>query len=365
MQPLKVLVLPRDWNPYQELLYQPMRNDASADITVSYCLRYSFVWPILVPLVLISRRLLGYRVLHIHWQSLHIAARVPGARLLSYWNYRAVYRFAVLLGFTLVWTVHNVLPHESQTIDDVDIAVRLSKMSAAKIVHSTHSLEQMAAKGLDTSHTTVIPHGNYVGSYPESSSRDEARKTLGLAPNDVAMLFFGNIRPYKGVDDLLAAWPHVANTEVTGGAAKLIIAGNCLDDELRARLIAAPVTFVDGRVDDNEVAAFFMASDIVCAPFKAITTSGSVLLALSFGRPVVAPRLGALRDLPDDVGFFYSDEDPDGLVAALRAAISCPDPGRVQHAANSYAESISWDAVSRSTVAVYREALRVTEADNR
>jgi beta-1,4-mannosyltransferase len=178
------------------------------------------------------------------------------------------------------------------------------------------------------------------------------RERLGLAPDDVAVLFFGNMRPYKGVNDLLAAWPLLEGTR-----ARLIAAGECSDEQLQEGLRGTAATFINRRIADQEVAALFQASDVVCAPFRAVTTSGSVLLALSFGRPVVVPRTGAMLDLPSEVGFFYDSGAPDGLVSALLAAVSSKDLASVQDAARAYAAAISWEAVARATAAVYRSAI--------
>jgi beta-1,4-mannosyltransferase len=349
---LKVLAFPRDWNPYQELLYGPMRADPDLGITIAYSARLPYVWPFAVPMTLVGRRLQGYRILHVHWQALQVSSRVPGSRRLSYWSYRAFYRLALTLGYVVVWTVHNVVPHETQTTDDVDVSVRLSRIATAKIVHSQHARDQMVARGLDAGETTVIPHGNYIGVYPDTISRDEMRERLGLAPDDVAVLFFGNMRPYKGVNDLLAAWPLLEGTR-----ARLIAAGECSDEQLQEGLRGTAATFINRRIADQEVAALFQASDVVCAPFRAVTTSGSVLLALSFGRPVVVPRTGAMLDLPSEVGFFYDSGAPDGLVSALLAAVSSKDLASVQDAARAYAAAISWEAVARATAAVYRSAI--------
>jgi beta-1,4-mannosyltransferase len=351
MSTLKVLAFPRDWNPYQELLYGPIR---ASGVAVAYARRHPYVWPVLLPLTLIRRRAQGYRVLHVHWQALYVSDRVPASRFLSYWSYRAFYRLALLLGFVIVWTVHNVVPHETQTIDDVGLSMRLSRLAAAKIVHSAHTREQMIAQGLDVSETTVIPHGNYVGVYPAGLPREERRRQLRLTDDDIAVLFFGNMRPYKGVDELLAAWPALHGTR-----ARLIAAGECHDEGLKRALHGTATTFVTERIPDDQVASLFGAIDVVCAPFKAVTTSGSVLLALSFGRPVVAPRTGALLDLPEDVGFLYDIDTTteDGLAAALLEAVTCDDLAARQDAALSYASAVSWDDAARATTAVYRRSL--------
>jgi glycosyltransferase involved in cell wall biosynthesis len=266
---LKVLVFPRDWNPYQELLYTPMRSDVADPVNVAYSTRNHIIWPVVIPLTWLIRRAMGYRVLHVHWMTLQFKAPVPFRKPLSYGMYRAMFSLARRIGLTIVWTVHNVLPHEPQTSDDRDIAGRLSRQSRAKIVHSSNAIAQMREQGLDTVDVTVIPHGNYIGVYPAGISRTAARERFGFALDDTVVLFFGNMRAYKGVDELRAAWPGLE-----GPGRKLILAGDCPDPDLRARLAvlarSSSVQVVYDRVPDADVAAYLLAADIVCAPFKAV-----------------------------------------------------------------------------------------------
>jgi glycosyltransferase involved in cell wall biosynthesis len=252
-----------------------------------------------------------------------------------------------------VWTIHNVVPHEPQTADDQTLSRYLAAIADGKIVHSPYTLAQMEAIGMDTANTTVIPHGNYDGSYPDGISRAAARKQLGLQKNDFAILFFGKIRQYKGVEGLLAAFqalqlPHT----------RLIIAGQNdtveSDAAIRAASQHAAISYYPGHVADADVATYFKACDIVCLPFTSITTSGSVLLALTFGKPLIAPQTGALTDIPAAAGYIYDPALPGALQQTLHTAI-------VQHhtlltkgkAARAYADTLSWDKLATKTYDFY------------
>ncbi|HEY5051683.1 MAG TPA: glycosyltransferase, partial [Acidothermaceae bacterium] len=109
---------------------------------------------------------------------------------------------------------------------------------------------------------------------------------------------------------------------------------------------------------DGELSSFFAAADVVACPFLDVTTSGSAMLALSFGVPIVAPRIGALADLPDDVGFFYEPAEPGGLAAALEHALGSPDDvAKAAHQAHDYAAGMTWARAAEATIAVYQRVV--------
>jgi glycosyltransferase involved in cell wall biosynthesis len=353
-------VYPFDLNPYQEMLYGAIR-DSGVECAVVYVGRRARLGPLPLIIRVAAARFRGYRLLHLHWPqfALHVGDRLlPRLSLLSarlsLWWLRA-------LGVALVWTVHNAVPHEPETSDDAAVTRILARDAARKIVHSASAIEELAAMGADTERISVIPHGAYLGSYREAS-RAESRRRLQLPEAARIAMFFGQIRPYKGIDDLVPAWDDATGHSSDSGTATpfLLIAGRC-DDEADRRRLERAVAERGGRFDagytpHDEVPLYFGAADVVVLPFRHVTTSGSALLALSLGRPVVAPRLGALRDLPGDVGFLYDDGE---LVSALNAALVAPQAQLDEYAdsARRYAASLSWDRIAVATLDDYRQAL--------
>ena len=201
---LGLIVYPSDANPYQEMLYGAIRASGVACTTV-YVRRRARLGPIPFLVQVTSARLRGYRLLHLHWPQFGLRR---GTRLLpraSLVNARLHVWLLRALGIRLVWTVHNAVPHEAETADDVAVSRLLAGAAAQKIVHSASAVDELAAIGADTERISVIPHGAYTGSYDEAD-RDESRRRLDLPENKRIVLFFGQIRPYKGLDDLLPAW---------------------------------------------------------------------------------------------------------------------------------------------------------------
>jgi glycosyltransferase involved in cell wall biosynthesis len=317
---MKVLVFPRDPGPYQGLLYGRLealgvRVRYVGDETPSRTLNLA-----LLPLTLLACRLRGYRLLHVHWLfsfALPGARRLPAVDALARVLYAAMLGSARILGIRVVWTVHNVLPHERVFADDIGARRRLLRSSERLIVHSTAALDELRQHvGAPTPATTVVPLAPTVAIAPEAPDA-RRRRTL---------LFFGNVAPYKGVEDLLEAF---AAVESPGGL-RLVVAGRCADSRLAGRLAARAAALgprVDlrlGHVDAHDADALFADARALVLPFRRITTSSTALQGLARGVPVVIPSLPGLAELPDTCAVRY-DGSVAGLTAALRGVAEAPD----------------------------------------
>ncbi|HLY39427.1 MAG TPA: hypothetical protein VKU61_15390, partial [Candidatus Binatia bacterium] len=107
------------------------------------------------------------------------------------------------------------------------------------------------------------------------------------------------------------------------------------------------------HVPDAEVQVFMNAADLVVLPYRAVLSSGAAMLALSFGRGIVAPRVGCLAELErTGAAILYDPAVADGLAAALRRALDA-DAAALGERARRFARSLSWDAIARRHLAVY------------
>ena len=349
-----VLVVPLDSNPYQESLYEPMRTAHPDRLRLVFWRRRPWVGVLHFFPLAAWCSLKGPRIAHVHWLAWDLRLPVPGRARVSGWLCRLGIWWLRVLRFRIIWTVHNVVPHEPQTDDDLAIVRQLARSSAALIVHSSSVLKALVANGVPADNAVVIPQGSYIGLYGVSPTWQDARRTLGLPPVGRTVLFFGLIRPYKGIPDLLTAW--------SGGSfdGTLVIAGSCPDPNLRAEIEARtkddPSIHIHlGFILEAEVATYFSACDCTCFPFRDITTSSSALLALSFGKPLIAPRLGSLEDIPDAVGYFYDGEADHGLTGALEKFFSTGS-AELQHRSQlglAYAATLGWPAIAEKTFELY------------
>jgi glycosyltransferase involved in cell wall biosynthesis len=208
----------------------------------------------------------------------------------------------------------------------------------------------------DRARLAVIPHGHYRGAYPDALSREEARARLDLPPAARVVAFTGWLRAYKGVAELMEAF-----LELPEPYARLVVAGQAVDagyaDRLRSLAAADPRIRLDlGFVPDEDLQLYLRAADVVACPFLEILTSGSVLLAMSFGRAVMAPRRGCVSETLDDAGgILYDADDPQGLREALRVAMTADLASMGRHN-DERLERFEWSRVAEATRRVYESA---------
>ena len=325
-----VAALPRRLasNPYCELLYDHVEKLGVAVVDGRSGVRW----------LLRARRRVG--VLHFHWPERHfhqdsLASAIGFALRLC---------IARLVGYRIVWTVHNAVPHEGSGAGDRLVRAVLRRV--ARLV--VHCEAARRALGPDGRGAVVIPHGSYVGRYPNGITAAAARQRLGLEPEARVFLAFGQVRPYKNLDALTRVF-----STLDAPDARLVIAGEPVCGTRLALVDDTRIRFFLRHVADAEVQVFLNAADVVVLPYRAVLTSGAAMLALSFGRGLVAPRLGCLAELERSGAVcLYDPEAPDGLADALRRALLL-DPAALGQKARRFVRGLSWDAIARRHLAAY------------
>jgi glycosyltransferase involved in cell wall biosynthesis len=228
-------------------------------------------------------------------------------------------------GARVVFVCHNAWPHEG-----FPLAERLTRL-ALRTAHSLVALSNPVASELrrllPTVSVSVIPHPPFsvMESVPNASP-DLWRQRIDAPPDAKIVLFFGNVRPYKGVRDLIDAFPRVTAST----SAVLVVAGTFFEsiEEYRARIeelsLGDSVRLFDGYVTNEEVGPLFEVTDLVVLPYRSASQSGVIPLAASFRKPVVATSAGGLPDALAGTGIIVPPEDPEALGAALVLALREP-----------------------------------------
>jgi glycosyltransferase involved in cell wall biosynthesis len=349
---MRILVLPRNPNPYQELLYGEMRRLGAEVTYIGELTSSQTLNLLLLPLETVIRRTAGARLIHLHWVFIFTfpgARRFPVLRRAAYIWFLIWLRTCRMLGMRLVWTVHNVLPHEPVFPDDLSARRALARATSLVLCHSQSTLAELASLRIMARRTAVIQHGPIA---PTSST--ESLRTPGSGGEARRFLFFGHVQEYKGVDDLLTAFLAIPD----GAGAHLTVAGQCDDPGLRSSLHALAaqggprVVLRLDYVPQEEVTPLFAGADVVVLPFRRITTSGSAILALAHGRPLIVPDLPALADLPDQAVLRY-DGGVQGLADAL-SALALADGAMLaamSAAAVNYAAKTTWRDIAEQTAA--------------
>jgi len=255
-----------------------------------------------------------------------------------------------------VLTAHDVLPREPRP-GQLAATRRLVRRMDAVVVHSEHGARRLREElGAEAGRVRVIPHGAF-----DHLTRQPTEMPL---PPDLAevpgpvVLFFGLLRPYKGLDVLLAAFREVEGAELwVVGMPRMDLAP--LED--LARRAPGTVRFVRRFVTDPEIPSFFRRADLVVLPYREIDQSGVLYTALAFGKPLVLSDVGGFGEVAREhgAGRLVPPGDPDALAEALQELLA--DPLARERlgaaAARAAAGSYSWDAVASRTVALYRELL--------
>jgi GT2 family glycosyltransferase/glycosyltransferase involved in cell wall biosynthesis len=253
-------------------------------------------------------------------------------------------------GGHFVWTIHNIFEHDSE-YTELELRFRVELIKLAKVihVHSKSALAQIAEQyPLPAEKVVVQLHGHYINAYPNVVTRQMARAFLGLRQDEIVFLSLGQIRPYKGIETLLQAFSSFQRLEPR---ARLVIAGkptypfsaSFLQHFLRGY---RGVTLKLENIPDTELQFYFNAADAAVFTYRRILTSGSVLLAESFGVPCIGPDVAGLNDIicHGQNGFLYDPEDsPDSLQACFKAVAA--SSGTEREKLNTSARA---DAVQRS-----------------
>jgi beta-1,4-mannosyltransferase len=336
-------------NPYIHLLYRAVQGSAAVT---------AHEWS---PRRAWRRR---WDLAHFHWPELTVSFRTP-RRARDIATFLATVAWLRLRGTRVVWTAHDLRPHDSADnrwaqrfyaafARQADLVIALSQASADEL----HSLYP----GLRGTPTAVVPHGHYRDVYPDRhEGKRDARQALGLPDGGRLLTFLGQVRPYKGVATLVRHFVAVA-----GPDDHLLIAGrphqDWLGQEIEAAAAGQPNVHLRlGHVPAGDIDRVVRASDVIVLPYESILNSGSALLGLSFDRPVVVPAVGSLRELADQVGreWVRTYEGPfTGEV--VRAALREPLPeGQPDLAA------FDWSGIGQATVAAYRSVLPLSTSHRR
>jgi beta-1,4-mannosyltransferase len=298
----------------------------------------------------------GYDILHIHWPEKPLMVSGRLAKVAGAVAGRAVLEAARLHGASVVWTTHNARPHEGgDTLLERWYWSAVVRRVNAVIHPSTASRAAIEARypGLAGVPAQVVRMGHFRGSYPDRISREQARAGFGIAADAAVLTFIGLLRPYKNVPHLIATVRGLPAER----KAVLLVGGEPLDARLAADVERAAggdprVRLTMRHVPEEDVQRFLRAADLVVLPFTDITNSGSALLALSFDRPVLVPRRGAMGELQALVGAdWLRTYDGDLTPALLDDAIAW---ARARPASSPDLSSLSWGAIAEQTLAFYR-----------
>jgi glycosyltransferase involved in cell wall biosynthesis len=299
------------------------------------------------------------KIVHVQW--IPMIRRLP----LEMWFLKLLR----LSGLKLVYTVHNVLPHDTGK-KFVNVYRRVYAEMDALICHTDDAKYQLVREfSVDPARIWVIPHGPFLHD-AAPRSKAEARAALSLPSDETLVLWQGIIRPYKGLDFLLEGWRRIDAGSLN---ARLIIAGSgepSLMQEIRNRVAELGLedsVQLDLRFVPNEdLATYYQAADVAVFPYKAVTASGALMTAIAFRKAIIATRLPAFLEVLEDqkTAVLIDYGDCDALVRSLCSLIQQPaERNRLSFEIASLNGFNSWTNIAKTTRECYSSVLQGTRIE--
>ncbi|MDP3737767.1 MAG: hypothetical protein Q8R02_10275 [Hyphomonadaceae bacterium] len=267
------------------------------------------------------------KVVLLHWPDELFTATDPIAHA------KAAAKLAVLqvakqvFGARLVWVVHETRPHDRGRQAKWSTCAFLKSLDGAiYLSHASKRAGEADIPELKQVPSLVTRHGHY---------RFDMERPLQPRPipgQKLNLVYFGQIRPYKNLDGLINAARNISPDEIS-----IRILGWCKDPDFARQLkdlaAGAPAVTLDVRdafVPQADLEVALDDSDGVVLPYRNILNSGAALFALSRNRPVMAPRLGTLPELRDEIGpawvDLYDDDITEQDLRAFMAGLRRPQP---------------------------------------
>jgi beta-1,4-mannosyltransferase len=351
---IQVLMMPdyRVDNPYQTLLAQSLESNG---VQVHFPWGYRRVFPIFRAVKTSPQ---PFDVLHLHWLSPY----TKGDRWLVKFVYSVKFLIDILItrwiGVRVVWTVHNRISHDSK-FPGLDLWTRriLAQLVARIILHNHSTLEAIAQDyRFKIAKAAVVPIGHYRSIYHPPIDEQSARNKLGLSLTGRIYLHQGMLRPYKGIEQLIKVW---AENQDTFKEDILLIVGKPLNVAYSKQLMQLAtgvkgVSIYPEFVEDDRMHLFFSAATVVVLPFEKILTSSSLVVAMSYSKPIIAPKLGGI---PETLGradsLLYDPNHEKGLLLSLEKSTHI-DLNQLSQLVTESCNQLDWSKISETTTRIYQ-----------
>ena len=263
-------------------------------------------------------------------------------------------------GARVVWTVHNLEPHNREwprLVVDVFYRAWLSMVDGCIFLNKS-SREAFDVKFGCKRKSQIIQHGHYCSVFREIVSSSDFLAQIGLRRGDFVIGHYGQIRAYKNIVDLLEAF-----YRLEGEGLRLVIAGSATGSEkgLLEQIEALAerdrrVIFHPEFVTNEELKALYSVTSLTVFPYSKILNSGSAILSLSMNTPVLVAEAESLRDLYDEVGagsIFFIRND---LLSEIQRVLGILKGASVTRSIDM--SMLDWGPISRATYEFYVSLLK-------
>jgi len=321
------------------------------------------------------------RVLAYYWRLVCYSARAKPKIFHILWNNKfqlfdrtLLMLYYRMLGKKITLTAHNVNAGKRDLNDSFlnRLSLRIQYNLCHHIfVHTERMRSELVSDfRIPKSKVSVIPYGINNAVPNTDLSAEQAKRRLGLNGNNKTMLFFGNIAPYKGLEYSISAFSALLSKD---RSYRLIIAGRPKGSENYWKQIRQAIARggicdrIIQRIEyipDELTELYFKAADVLILPYAHVFQSGVLILAYSFGLPVIAADVGSLSEeiIEGQTGFVFKPRDSSDLARKTDEYFASElfhnlETRRAQ--IKEYAnERYSWNKVAAITTAVYSNLFR-------
>lgn len=333
-------------NPYQALCYKQFPNEGI------------MAAPVLQPAKFLDLQNLSLKpltkTLHLHWNSwMTQGMEDPDRAKMMGMGMAGRLQRLQKFGFNIIWTVHNVYPHDAMHVG-VELEIQQRIADTADVLHVMSDATVDAMSGIteiDRSKILVSPHPSYKGAYPDYVNREDARAALGIHGDEMVFLVFGALKAYKGLSRTLDAFDLLVakNPEQRF---RMVFAGKAdSSDEVQefvARANVHPrVLIEESNIPTDKVQYFMRAADVGVVHYARSLNSGAALLFGAFDLPVVASSTPTfMAELNSESTVFVGDDSAASLADSMEKSIDIVGLDSTLAAISAEQSRLSADKVS-------------------
>jgi beta-1,4-mannosyltransferase len=285
-------------------------------------------------------------ILHFHWIERLWDASTWFGRLKCLLGCALYLRKAKKLHKTIVWTVHNNLPHQDSNIFDWLGILVFTNYADVIACHSEWSKAWLQKFSLKKISPIIVWHGNFAGIYEPVINNSSLKDQYSFCQDTLLLGMVGEIRPNRGHEEAILA------AQKLGTKVQLLIAGRCKNEAYLHQLKdlaqkSDNVIFVAENLTDQKYNDLIAVSDITLLPYKSITTSGALLSSWTIGVPTITSDLAYFEELKPEnwlAGSTYELGSVDSLVSVITKYLG-DYSHRFREAAREESALYSWDKV--------------------
>ncbi|MGI8351373.1 glycosyltransferase [Niallia circulans] len=291
-------------------------------------------------------------IFHFHW--LHTLYNNSNL-IIFFFKICYSYLFICLLklkGVKIVWTMHNLYPHEyiNKTIENRFRKWVVKNCNLIFALGDSYKHEIISNFEVPEEKIKIIKHGHYKDKY--GKGKENLKKKYGIRKDECLFLFIGQIRPYKGIENLIDSFSHKSIQN-----SKLIIAGNPTN-EMKGKLEKIDkenILKILKFIPDEEMVDLINSCDFVILPYQNVTMSGTAILALTYNKPIIISSSPLIREyLDESVAIFYDNENPENLYQAINQAEISKSKFKYENF-EKLKGKLDWNNIAKKAIKSYKE----------